>query len=855
MSSGLTVGAYWPLALLLVIPYVWWIRRRTWTVGAVYDRPRCMLAVVRSGIIALLALALMEPAIQRSAAPISVAYLLDVSQSVAPADIQSAIQWIRRTNDSGRPDHARYIPFGENARVFDSLDRLEAVGVAEGPSDDAGDAIHQNATNIEVAVDNALQNFAPHHLKRLVLITDGNENQGRVLNMVRRLQSENVRVYTMPLEARLSRDVSIESIETSPEVAAQEPFSVEVDVHSRIQTSAHVELRHGETTLGSREVPLVAGLNRIPFETSLKDESGSVMLEAEVRSPDDRFAGNNRFRKSIVVHGKPAVLYVEGHPQSARYFEAALRVEGFAVTTLPAAAVPDSARELDGYDVLVLSDVARSSLNEQQMRALATYVRDLGGGFILAAGDTSNGGDGGYSRTEIERILPITFDAKRPHRSVAMIIVLDKSGSMGGPDFAFTKEAARAPLQLLADTDRFGVVAFDSEFFWAVPLENVDNAEKRAQMGQAISAIVPGGETDIYPALDAAYAQLANDSSEIKHVILLSDGHTGRDPFQSLVEKMAQARITVSTVALGAAADRDLLAKIAGWGKGRTYYVTDASHVPQVFTYEAELTTGSTLRESPFTPVVKKKAQVLKGIDFETAPDLLGYAVTKAKEKSEVLLESPREDPLLVRWQYGLGRTAAFTSDLKDRWAVNWLRWNGYSKFWSQLVRETVRPRDNSELNLSVVRDGDHARITADAIQKDGKFLNNGEFQLSVVQPDQSISNVPLHQVGPGSYEVQFLLKQGGSYVFRVTGEKAGASRTLGYSYPDEYHLHEPNVDLLRTISDETKGKFQPAAQDIFATNGENVIFPVPLWPYLAVAALLLYIADVFLRRVAKLVN
>src|SRR5436309_12459194 len=161
-----------------------------------------------------------------------------------------------------------------------------------------------------------------------------------------------------------------------------------------------------------------------------------------------------------------------------------------------------------------------------------------------------------------------------------------------------------------------------------------------------------------------------NDSSEIKHVILLSDGHTGRDPFQSLVEKMAQARITVSTVALGAAADRDLLARIAGWGKGRTYYVSDASHVPQVFTYEAELTTGSTLRESPFTPVVKKKAQVLKGIDFETAPDLLGYALAKAKEKSEVLLESPRQDPLFVRWQYGLRRTAAFSSHLTARLAV-----------------------------------------------------------------------------------------------------------------------------------------------------------------------------------------
>ena len=149
-----------------------------------------------------------------------------------------------------------------------------------------------------------------------------------------------------------------------------------------------------------------------------------------------------------------------------------------------------------------------------------------------------------------------------------------------------------------------------------------------------------------------------------------------------------------------------------------------------------------------------------------------------------------------------------------------------------------------------MIRDGDHVRITADAIQKDGKFHNNGEFQLSVVQPDQSISNVPLHQVGPGSYEVQFPLEQEGSYVFRVTGEKAGASRTLAYSYPDEYHLHEPNLDLLRAISDGTKGKFQPNSQDIFATNGETTILAMPLWPYLAMIALFLYFADIFLRRV-----
>ena len=60
----------------------------------------------------------------------------------------------------------------------------------------------------------------------------------------------------------------------------------------------------------------------------------------------------------------------------------------------------------------------------------------------------------------------------------------------------------------------------------------------------------------------------------------------------------------------------------------------------------------------------------------------------------------------------------------------------------------------------------------------------------------------------------------------------------------------EAPFDLLRAISDETKGKFQPNAQDIFATHGETTILPMPLWPYPAVVALMLYIGDVFLRRV-----
>jgi Ca-activated chloride channel homolog len=827
---------YWALLILFVIPWIWWSQRKTQV--DLSARHLRLSGLLRSAIVAVLAIAMAQPAVFRSTASVSIVYLLDISQSVLPADIQSALRWIRETNDSGKPNHARYIPFAANAAAFDTLDEARQVRIAE---------IGEAATSVEGALESALQNFAPHHLKRLVLMTDGNENIGRMTGMVSRLRSEGVQVYAVPLRTRSDGDVWIENVMGPSNVTSEEQFPVEVHVYSQKNMSARVELREGIRKLGDREVQLVPGLNRVAFETNVKGESGPITMEAEVTAAGDTFSENNRYRSSIVVNGEPKILYVEGRGESARYLPAALKTEGYAVTTVPAAALPGTTVALDAYDAVILSDVARNSLSNQQMRALATYVRDLGGGFILSGGENIYGGEDGYSETDVEKILPVTFDAKRPHKSIAMIVVLDKSGSMGGPDFAFTKEAAKAPLQILANTDNFGVIAFDSDFFWAADFQS---AENRAQIAEAVSSLVPGGETDIYPPLEAAYNQLANDPSEVKHVILLSDGHTARDPFQVLLEKMVQAKITVSTIALGTGSDKALLANIAEWGKGRTYFLTDAARVPQVFQDESELATGTTLREGAFAPVVKKNVQLLRGIDFKAAPRLLGYVATKAKEKSQVLLESDRKDPVLARWQYGLGKTAAFTSDLKNRWAVDWLRWNGYSKFWSQLVRETMRAHDNSDLDLRVVRDGDRARITIEAIEKDGRFRNRLESRLKVVAPDQSVTDVPVHQVGPGSYEAEFTLAENGSYVFRMIGDDGGPSRTLAYSYPDEFHFYPPNIDPLRALTDATGGKFQPSASDIFATNGQIAPAPLPLWPYLLVVALMLYVGDIYLRRV-----
>jgi Ca-activated chloride channel family protein len=215
-----------------------------------------------------------------------------------------------------------------------------------------------------------------------------------------------------------------------------------------------------------------------------------------------------------------------------------------------------------------------------------------------------------------------------------------------------------------------------------------------------------------------------------------------------------------------------------------------------------------------------------------------------------VVVETPGKRPLLARWQYALGKTAMFTSDVKDRWAADWLKWKGYSKFWAQLLRETMRRQDSDEFDLQVEREGDAAAIKINAIEKDGRFRNLLRPKLRILDPAQTAHTIDVPQVGPGAYEAHFPLPQDGTYVFRSIGEGSGGpSRTIEYSYPDEYHFYPPNFQTLRSLSAETGGVYQPQGPEIFDTNGETVDVHTRLWPPLGAFALVLYVGDVFLRR------
>jgi hypothetical protein len=336
---------------------------------------------------------------------------------------------------------------------------------------------------------------------------------------------------------------------------------------------------------------------------------------------------------------------------------------------------------------------------------------------------------------------------------------------------------------------------------------------------------------------------------------------------------MASSRITCSTVAVGEGCDSKLLEEIARIGQGRYFEAIDPSSLPQIFAKETMTASKSAINEQPFVPQVVRPTQTLADIDFETAPFLLGYVVTRPKATCEFILASEAGDPLLAWWRYGLGTTVAFTSDAKSRWGAEWLTWPGYSKFWAQVIRHSMRKNDVKGVIVDVKQERRKATVTLDAIDPAGKFLNQAMTEATVINPQLGQSKLELKQTAPGRYVAEFETPASGAYHLNLTQKTAGGvllhqqTRGLIVGYPDELRLYPINNDLLKSLSESTGGRFNPAPEELFATprpttsqstetnrslesGVRTVPRSTPLWPWLVCAALLLFVLDVALRRI-----
>jgi Ca-activated chloride channel homolog len=842
-------AAFW---LLLVVPFVWLALRFRRT--NFNSRQRLLQAALRSTLLGVLTLALARPVISLGSSDLSVVYAVDVSHSVSSRAITAAADRIDALNSGVRPAHSRIVAFGADSAVIDGTGALRAMAAVD-PSSRGASLVRREGSDLEQGLRAARAELAPGHLPRVVLFSDGRPTSGDVGDAVAKLADEGIPVFVEPLDARDIGDAWIDGIELPAALAAGSLVTATVDVASQRSAPAVVELRSGDKVVGSRQVALVPGANAVPLDVVF-DEAGAQIVQATITVPDDPLAGNNAMAREALVAPRARVLYVEGAASSAQYLRAALNRAGFDVDVRPASGLPTAAADLDPWDVVILSDVGRAALSDASMGALAAWVERTGGGLLVAGGEAvfgegPAGGAGGYRNTELERLTPVTFERK-DEPEVALIIVLDKSWSMAGQVMELCKSAAQAAIDVLTDEQSVGVVTFNDGLNWDVTLRNV--GKNRSAIKKAVAAIEPSGHTLIFPAIEQAYLALKDARARAKHVVLLSDGRSYPDDYQSLVEKMVDAKITVSSIAVGPAADVELLSNIAKWGKGRSYIVEDAKEVPQIFVKEAKNATTPSFDEKAIRPVVKTRG-FLTGIDFGRAPSLRGRTATVLKDSATELLATEDGDPLLAFWPIGLGRSAVFASDVKDRWASDWLKWRGYGPFFASVVRALERRRPPAValgVTSGPVRSGARPlAIAVEARDATGQYRDLLKPVVHVQSADGSARDLPARQTSPGRYEASVVADASQTLTITVNGTPPTVAARLIVPDPAaEYRFRPADTALLASIAQATDGVMNPDAAALAKAGARARASRRALWPALVLLGLGLWLVDLLLRRV-----
>ncbi len=823
-------GAFW---LLLATPVLWLVARKS-----LADFSRAQLVVesaLRTLIVVLLAVALAQMEVRsKPSSAMSLVVAADVSASVSDDALAQIDETIRRLSRETRGPVV--------VVAFDNEPRLAELSL---PLSSARRPAHMG-TDISSALRFARAAAPAGHPARVVLITDGRATSGDALFEAQR--TPGLAVIAAP--APTGPEVLLAGLDAPDSATAGATVDVAARIESTGPADAQVEFFLDGFRLGEpKSVTLRRGGNIVAAAARMP-RSGSHEISATVSSDNDTSRLNNSASRVLAFPGETRVLIVEEREEDARFLVRALREAGLDVEVRAPAGFPADLAELDRFACLVLSDVPATDLTPAQMDLVKRWVEDLGGGFVMIGGESSFG-LGGYFRTPVEAILPVRLDVekKREEPTLAMMFVLDKSGSMEGRKIQLAKEACLATLDLLGPDDLVGVVSFDTDGYLVTP---IDRASNRSRIVETVSSIEAGGGTNLYPALDLAAKELRRVVARVKHVVLLTDGKTQEGDYAGLVRRMAADGMTVSTVGVGEEAEVKLLQDVSRWGRGRYYFTRDASSIPQIFTREAATASRSAVVEEPFRPRVVRDVEVLGGIDFAKGPYLLGYVSTKPRPNAEVLLASDRSEPVLARTRAGLGRTVAFTSDAKNRWAAEWLSWGGYGKFWAQVIRDVCRPKPSGASEARIDFAGDVATLTVDAADAAGRMRNRLAAEAVVIPPDAGAQpfRTPLAQDAPGRYRATFKASARGTWTAAVRLGAEALSTAAVKSAASEFSGLGPDGASLDRLAGAAGGKVADGATWAVPTDFADVIAARPLAPACLVLALALFVIDLALRRI-----
>ncbi|MCS6859595.1 MAG: glutamine amidotransferase [Abditibacteriales bacterium] len=787
---------------------------------------------------------------------LAVMFVLDHSDSISPQAKEAQVKFVNEAVTHMRGgDKAGIIVFGAEAFVeLSPAARIKVTKIQSVPP--------TQYTDIAAAIRLAMASFPEGMQKRIVLLSDGNENLGNALDEAQMARTQNVPIDVIPLVPPPRPEIVLDKIVAPSEAKIGEPIELRLVIRSTVDATAKLKLFRNDAYLGERTLVLSKDkTNNFTFPQTV-EKQGFTTFEAilETTKGRDTLFENNRGLAFVNIQGKPKVLLVEGDPRTeSQWLERALRAEKVDVERRDVSGIPTRLTDFQNFDSIVLSNVPAWDLSLTQMQAIQAAVRDLGIGLVMIGGEHSFG-PGGYRDTPIEKALPVKMDVKNqqvmPSGAVAM--VMHSCEFPNGNDWA--KATCTEVINQLGPEDFAGVIEFGmTGAGWVFPMLKVGPNKRKMQ--RLIRGMNPGDMPDFGAVADLAYEGLRKTKARLKHMIILSDGDPAL-PTPQQIAKIRRAGITITTLAVGPhnKSCSDNMKWLAFQGKGRFYEITKFQDIPKIFLKEAATVMKSAIVEEPFRPRVTAHP-LLKGI--RGTPPLLGYVGTSEKPRAEVIFKSHRNDPVLAVWQYGLGRSLAFTSDAKHRWAAPWIPWSGYPKFWAQAVRWTMRQTTPTNFQTTVDITRGKGRIIVDAVDEKGNFINFLNAKARIIPPFRTMErsasswDVPLEQTAPGRYEATFDAREVGTYTINIHSQGGGQKPSQQVTgavipYSPEYKDMKADRFLLARLADVSGGRQYENLQrpeDIFAARREGAKFPREMWlPLLTLAACLLPF-DIAVRR------
>ncbi|MGB8411282.1 MAG: VWA domain-containing protein [Candidatus Binatus sp.] len=781
--------------------------------------------------------------------------IVDVSASITPAMRTWALKLIR--DDLG-------LRAGDPAYMFAASAVPQSIGAVESAfANGTGCAeCGPGATNLE----SALYRIAADpdaHGGPAVMVTDGWQNRGDAERAISAIVSAEIRldIFTPP-GARSIPNVAMTALSLPPalEKAAAFALGVTLENLNDVSVTGTVTIERDGALIDERKVTLARGSQR--FDFPVRNETAGLASYTAAFKPDnpalDAYPEDDSLKGWVGVGARRKVLILTDSARDANYLGIVVNRMGLEPTVVPVTgAAWDGA--VSGYDAILINNVPSERIAPAAQNAMAEYVRH-GGSLAMVGGDSSFG-LGGYADSPLAAVMPVTMKPpQHKEKKRALVLIIDKSGSMGRNDkLTYAKAAAETVTRTLKDNDLIGVVGFDSQPFVVIPLQSV--AQSRPYFDQMINRLSAHGQTFMIPALREAERMLGNSGAQVKHVVILTDGETGgtAEMYYDLVSRMHHdGDTTISTIAVGRDANVDLLQKIARYGGGSYYQTDNPSNLPQLFVEDFRAHGGEiTMVEKEFTPRTENPDAILKDLAARQMPPLKGYVSTEIKPRATMSMyvdRSGTREPVIASWKYGAGKAMAVTTDASGRWSGRWVSANVFQPLWDRMLA-WMTPEIPAEPKIDVALGYNAGRINIKLTDYSAEPGNAARLvTVLVTRPDGTRTETALTEEVVGELSGSIDAPAPGNYYFEIRSP-AGKDKkfpplafTVSPSVNAELPQPEPNYGLLEQLASATGGRLNPSPAEV-STERATLERRVSMNPYLLVAAMIMLIGEALVRR------